>query len=283
MAANKIEKDPTRRPASPNSRAPDAATGAIVGLYARWILPYSWRVALLILGILACVAGVKVLAGRQGDRDGAAFAALSKAESTDALLAVARDHDGTAVAARAQFEAARRLYDEGKYDQAVTKFALARKAAGSGAVAVSATLGEAYAMEASGKPELAEKSFAATAATVTSDALALDAWLGAGRCAKAQGKLTQAKDYYDKAKLTAGDSPFARRRVEEASAALASARYAKRAEEPAKVTETPAPEAAAAPAAAPAAAAPVAAAPVAAAPAAAAKATAPAPAAAAKP
>jgi hypothetical protein len=267
MAPSKTTKDASRPQPASSSISPDVATNAIAGFYARWILPYSWRVALLILGVLACVALAKTMAGRQGEHDGAAFAALSKAETTDALLAVARDHDGTAVAARAQLEAARRLYDEGKYDQASTKFSLARKAAGNGAVALAASLGEAYAMEASGKPEVAEKSFADTAGTVTSDALALDAWLGAGRCAKAQGKLAEAEKYYGKAKQAAGDSPFARRRVDEATAALASARYAKRAEEPAKPAEAAAAPAAAAPAAAaPAAAAPAAAAPAAAKP-----------------
>lgn len=251
MAANKTEKDTPRTQPIHGSGAPDAATDAIRGLYARWILPYSWRIALLILAVLGCVAVAKIMAGRQGESDGVAFAALSKAESTDALLAVARDHDGTAVAARAQLQAARRLYDEGKYDQAITKFSLARKAAGTGAVAVAAALGEAYATEASGKPEVAEKSFADTAGTVTSDALALDAWLGAGRCAKAQGKLAEAEKYYGKAKQAAGDSPFARRRVEEATAALSSARHATRAEEPAKPAADPPPAAAAAPAAAP--------------------------------
>jgi tetratricopeptide (TPR) repeat protein len=255
MAPNKIAKDTPRTQPPPSTGAPDPATDAIAGLYARWILPYSWRVALLILGVLVCVALVKTMAGRRGESDGAAFAALSKAESTDALLAVARDHDGTAVAARAQLEAARRLYDEGKYDQAMTKFALARKAAGSGAgaaaVAVAASLGEAYATEASGKPEAAEKSFADTAGTVPSEALALDAWLGAGRCAKAQGKLAEAEKYYGKAKQAAGDSPFARRRVDEASAALSSARYAQRPEEPAKAADPAAPPAAAPAAATP--------------------------------
>ena len=54
--SNKIAKDISPRPSSPRSAGPDLATDAITGLYARWILPYSWRVALLILGVLACIA-----------------------------------------------------------------------------------------------------------------------------------------------------------------------------------------------------------------------------------
>jgi tetratricopeptide (TPR) repeat protein len=249
---NKTDKDTARRLTTPAANSSDTVTDPIAGLYARWILPYSWRIAVIILVALACIALAKALGSRRVERDGEGFAALSKAESvskdestskddsTAALLAVARDYDGTPVAARAQLEAARNLYDEGKYDQAITKYSLARKGAGDAAISVAAALGEAYALEASGKPETAEKGFADTAGTVGSDALALDAWLGAGRCAKAQGKLAEAERYYDKAKQAAKDSPIARRRVEDAMAALAATRYATRPTEPAKAAAAPA-------------------------------------------
>lgn len=244
MPRAQSEKTAAGRPAKVYAEGmPDATMEAITALYGKWILPYSWRVALVILGVLLAVAAVKVLGARQADRSGAGFAALSRAEDTDALLAVARDYDGTPVAARAQLEAARRLFDEGKYEQAGAKFSLAAKAAqGNEALRLAATLGEAYATEANGKPELAEKTFADTATGAKSKAIALDAWLGASRCAKAQGKLAEAEKYCTRAGEAATDNPIGRRRVDEAKAAVSAARFAK-----------PATEAAAAPEAAPAA------------------------------
>lgn len=254
MAPNKTDKTDTK-PADLTSSVGRPGADPIEGLYHKWIIPFGWRIALLILVALVGVAVGKSLMSRRTERLGAGFAALSKAEDADALLAVARDHDGSPAAARAQLEAARRLFDEGKFDQAATKFSLARKAAQSSPLAVAAGLGEAYAVEASGKPEVAEKTFVEIAGNAGSDALALDAWLGAGRCAKAQGKLAEAEKHYSRAKEVAGDSPFSRRRVDEARNALSSARHATRAADPAKPAEgaaTSAP-AAAAPAVAPAA------------------------------
>lgn len=232
---------------------PDAAMTAIIRLYDRWILPYSWRLGLVFVGVLLAVAAVRALAAHRADRSGAGFAAISKAKDTDALLAVARDYDGTPVAARAQLEAARRLFEEGKYDQAAAKFALARKnGAALEGVRTAAALGEAYALEADGKPETAEKLYTELAGRPDSKALALDAWLGAARCAKAQGKLAEAEKYCERARDAAGDSPFLRRRVDEVRAAVSAARYARAPAADAAPAEGQPPQAAGAEAAPPA-------------------------------
>ena len=248
MAPNKTDKN-TSTLSQPLSAVARPGADPIEGLYHKWIIPFGWRIAIVILIALLGVALGRTLMARRAERLGAGFAALSKAEDTDALLAVAREHDGSPAATRAQLEAARRVFDDAKYDQAATKFSLARKAAQDSTFAVAASLGEAYAVEASGKPDVAEKSFAAIASNAGLEALTLDAWLGAGRCAKAQGKLAEAEKYYARAKEAAGESPFARRRVTEAQNALASARYATRAAEPAKPADAAAPDAPAAPAA----------------------------------
>jgi tetratricopeptide (TPR) repeat protein len=210
---------------------------AITALYHKWILPSSWRIALVVLGVLLVIAAGKILGARRTDRAGVAFAALSKAreakvedgqKTAEALLAVAKEYDGTLVAARAQVEAAGLLFGEGQFEQAAAKFALARKNAQQNeSVRLAATLGEAYALEAQGKAEPAEKMFADLAATAGSKAMALDAWLGAGRCAKAGGKLAEAEKYCDRATEAAGDNPISRRRTDEAKAALRAARHAK--------------------------------------------------------
>jgi len=230
MAAQKTRTTDTTIPASSTPAAPG---DPIEGLFEKWLLPYGRQIAVAVLLVLVAVAAVRMVSARRAERLGAGFAALSKAEDTEALQAVARDHDGSPAAARARLLAARRLYDEGKYDQAATAFSLAHKAAQDPALTVAASLGEAYALEASGKPEAAEKAFADIAAKAGSQAMAIDAWLGAERCAKAQGKLAEAEKYLERATASVGDNQVAQWRINEVRQALLASRHATRASEPA--------------------------------------------------
>lgn len=246
MAAQKTRTTDATTSASATPAAPG---DPIEGLFETWILPYGRQIAAAVLLVLVAIAVVRVVSARREERLGAGFAALSKAEDTEALQAVARDHDGSPAAARARLQAARRLYDEGKYDQAATAFSLAHKAAADPALAVAAGLGEAYAVEASGQPEAAEKTFADMAAKTDSKAMAIDAWLGAGRCAKAQGKLAEAEKYLERATAAVGDNQVAQWRVNEVRQALQASRHATRP----STAAAPAAEAAEKPAATPAA------------------------------
>lgn len=208
--------------------------------YKKWILPYSKGIAAAVIVVLGVVLAVKGMEARRVEREGKAFAAMSEAEDPDAYMTVASEHPDTVAAPRAYMQAGRALFDDGKYDQAATKFSLARKAAGATELATVAALGEAYALEAAGKTDVAQSRFSDVAESATSDAIAVDAWLGAGRCAKLQGKLAEAEKLYNRAKDLVGEDRFAEQRIDTALSALKTARYAQRPAEtpPAEADET---------------------------------------------
>ena len=225
-ATNKTAKDTPR-----DAAMAEPLVDQVVACYKTWILPYAK--ILLVIVVVAMVAAIVVQSSRtkRAEKQGQAFAALAKAENVDALISVVGNFPDTPAATRAQLDAGRKLYDQGKYEQALAKFSLARKSAGT-ELAVACDLGEAYALEASGKHDVAEKRFSDLAAKIPGDALVADCWLGAGRNAKAQGKLAEAEKFYQRAEDKLGDDPYAQRRVDVAMDALHAARYATRRKPP---------------------------------------------------
>ena len=228
-----------REPVVPESHhgtpieASEAFLETAAAWYKTWIMPHLRIVIGIVIAILLGVALAKSIKARHSEHQGQAFAALATAEDAESLLAVAGKFGDTPAGPRAQLEAARTLYDDGKYEQAVTKFELARKVSAAVGLDTASSLGEAYALEAAGKNDIAEKRFADLAQRAPGNAIVVDCWLGAGRAAKNQGKLAEAEKFYLRAKEMLGDDRFAQQRVDGAMGALKAARYATR---PAPVT-----------------------------------------------
>ena len=191
-----------------------------------WVVPY-WRHALIGLClILVVLAAVQTARSRRRAQNAEAFLALKEAEDIDELKGVAEDFPQHVAGVQANINVARKLFEEGKYDQAATRFALAAEAAGAADLQQAARLGEAYALEAQGKHQVAEKRFAALADDLVEAAAAVDATIAAGRCAAAQKKFAEAEKWYTKAAAIAKGETSLERLAEDALTALNTKRYA---------------------------------------------------------
>gem|GEM_PF-3902764 len=180
--------------------------------YRRCVQPH--RIAILLAAIAVIIALVVVLSmqARGRARQAAGFAALQKAESVESLTDIAREYKGNQPGMHAALEAARRLYETGKYEQAADRFAVFRSDFPDSDLIDAARLGEAYALEAAGKQPQAEDRFSTFAAETLQDNLRLDAYLGAARNAMAQDKLAEAKNWIEKAEANA-DEPSQDERI----------------------------------------------------------------------
>jgi tetratricopeptide (TPR) repeat protein len=178
----------------------------------------------VLLVVLALCVAVAWLQARRHAQLSRGFAELKKAENIETLDAIARDRAGTRVGELASLKTARRLYDEGKYEQAAARFAqFCEQYPGSTAVP-SARLGEAYALETAGKHREASQRFMAIAGAGGDSAPVRDAMCGAARCAVVQGLLAEAEAWYTKARDLAGTSTWDKDRIETILKGLASQR-----------------------------------------------------------
>jgi tetratricopeptide (TPR) repeat protein len=213
-------------PGSHHGQDADTFVGFVEQFYRAWILPY-WRHALVLLClVLLAVVVVQTIAGRKKAREAQAFLALSEAEDIDALKGVAEDYPSQVAGVQAEIDVARKLYEEGKYDQAATRFAMIAKKDVEPAFSRAARLGEAYALEADGEFQSAEKRFAGLAEELEQNSAIVDAYMAAGRCAAAQQKFAEAEKWYKLAVAAAKDEPALERMAEDALEGLNTKRYA---------------------------------------------------------
>ncbi len=189
----------------------------------RTVKPH-WRQFLA--GMLVVMIGIAVAVGVAGARNAKlarGFAALTEAEDTRARLDVADEFAGTLPGTQAAIQAARKLYEEGKFSQAETRFGLVLQSAPDSSLAVAARFGEAYSLEAQQKFQAAEKRFASLVDDLSDPVAAVDACLGAARCARLQKKFTEAEKWIGKAAENAS-GPATKSRVRDAKKALQLAR-----------------------------------------------------------
>ena len=179
-----------------------AAEPVGMGFESRLIqLWFAWgkRVAVA-LGLLVLVLIlVAVWQAQRADRLASGYAAIKAAGTAEKLGAVAKEYSGSVIAAQATFAQAKRLFDDGKFDQAASRFSVFCRDFPRDPLVIQASLGEAYALEAGGKAPIAEKKFAEIAKSVKDLDLMADAYLAAGRCAESQGKAKEAEAWYKSA------------------------------------------------------------------------------------
>jgi tetratricopeptide (TPR) repeat protein len=192
---------PSGRDAEPDNSPEAAFVRALVGAW-NSAKPHLNTGALILLAVLVVIAVVFGVNARRRATVARGYAAVASAESTDELLDVAKEFAGTGAGAQASMSLARRLFEEGKYAQAATRFSLFCQEYPEHAEARAARIGEAYALEGDGKLVQAEKRFrdiAAEAEAALQTGVRVDALCGAGRCAKTAGKLAAAEELYRQA------------------------------------------------------------------------------------
>lgn len=191
-------------------------------LYDDWVKPYSRHICITAVALVAIVAVVIGVSSARAAKVARGFAALQAAEDAQAFIDVADEFSGTAPGVQASLEAARRLYEEGKYDQAATRFALVLQTYADLPVAEAARFGEAYSLEAQKEYQGAQKRFADLVESVADTAKIVDACLGVARCARAQGKFAEAGKWIQRASERQAEGVLAYR-IEEARKALEAA------------------------------------------------------------
>ena len=233
---------PPSRDKSPGGAFPEF----IDALDARARVCLSWTLAVLLV-ILVVVVTVTGVRASSRARIAHGFEELAKADTVEKLEALTEEYEGSPAGARASFMLAKRLYEDGRFAQAATRFSLLLQEYAESSLREEARLGEAYALEAAGKLIQAEKEFEKLAGKAVDSALRTDAMLGAGRCARSQGKLAEAEGWYQRV-LESTDDEQLKDRVSTTIGELSVARLEPDPGPPESVPDEPAePEDAAAP------------------------------------
>ena len=234
-----------------HAHAAEAATVRALQTAGRAIRPYLTIGAALFLAIVLVFIVVFAAAAARRARIARAFAVLAEADTIDGLRTLARDYDGTSAGAAAAMQLAQRLYGEGRFAEAATRFSLFCQSYPEHELFDAARLGEAYALEADGKLLQAEKRFRNLGEEMSETmrfALSMDAFAGAARCAQLQGKLAEAETWYQRAIDTGTQDGGAKAAITEALAEVRRMRAAPEvAAAPADPAETSKPAAVPAP------------------------------------
>jgi len=121
----------------------------------------------------------------------------SQAVTTENLLKLVGEHDGTPAAARAEFQAATVLFVDGKYTEAQTHFQKFIAENSDHPFVPEAMYGVATCLEAQGKIDEAAKSYKGLADRYKTSGLGISATCSLGRILHSQGKLIEALPLFE--------------------------------------------------------------------------------------
>lgn len=179
-------------------------TAALARLAAHWRLSFLLAVAALLAW------GFVALWGHwRQERLARGYEMLVAAADTDALAGVAVEFAGSSIGEQAELALGKKLFEEGHYERAASRYELFQKDFPASAAMPEAALGEAYAREALKQYLKAETVFVRLAGgPLLAGGRKAEAYLGAARCARADGRLKEAAQHAKHAAAQGGDSSW---------------------------------------------------------------------------